>query len=819
MTVSDTAQFMAEATSLHFDALQSWSGQMLVPAPHWQLALAHAGLLPDANLLCYPKDSLYTRITLQRLVPAPCAGFRLATLSDLPQLLELEAQWDSAFLRSSEATLRQRLELEPSGQFVAFGGDGALLAAMYTQRVASLAVLRKAVRRSDASLHRVVTQLLGVVSLPSAGSLGEVLRSFVLRQAQLAGTRCIDDQALDDEEEAAEQAVAPRSALTLEDVKLVVAEVVDGLSYGAGSAQSAMQTGFMELGLDSVDVVQLIDRLNGRLPSCGLLPMAVFAHPTPAALSAHIFEQLREREAELQPQQATRIATSPVDQAALLSEYQLWPHGYVAVATLRASRRALEVLAVPHSFDALVAATGANAGHLQVALRTLRVLGWVTVSDAGAYAAPAATVAAASCASLASVCDAVYSDAPGMVARLAGQLRLADEGWVGFAADGAAPAALRTMLTGAVLAPLLMELHMHHMETAPGGGVRLRGLDRAALGPLAASFRRRGMCVAGLSDGGLQLTESGRFVVQRCGAFGVALSYRPMLRELETVLFGDVTEVFTHDSAGHEAHVDRTMNVIGSGFMHGKFFDDMMSVHVHRTFDELPLDQQPSIVADTGCGDGTLLLRLYRYVRERTRRGKQLETRPLLMVGVDFNEESLVATAKTLREAGVPFETMFGDIGDPEPIHEGLCSRFGARGKDDILHVRSFLDHDRPYLEPTDGGISASAIEGESDAAYVRPDGGVLTRALTYRSLVEHVSVGPRTQGMRSPSRARAVIPAAPSPSVRCEAVPLSLPVPLFADAALGVCGGPSRPAASGGALVDGVGHGAVHGRGDVAAL
>jgi len=142
LTVSDTVQFMAEATSLHFDALQSWSGQMLVPAPHWQLALAHAGLLPDRNLLCYPKDSLYTRITLQRLVPAPCAGFRLATFSDLPQLLELEAQWDSAFLRSSEAILRQRLELEPSGQFVAFGGDGALLAAMYTQRVASLEVLQ-----------------------------------------------------------------------------------------------------------------------------------------------------------------------------------------------------------------------------------------------------------------------------------------------------------------------------------------------------------------------------------------------------------------------------------------------------------------------------------------------------------------------------------------------------------------------------------------------------------------------------------------------------------------------------------------------------
>ena len=285
------------------------------------------------------------------------------------------------------------------------------------------------------------------------------------------------------------------------------------------------------------------------------------------------------------------------NEASTISEYQLWPHGYVAAATLRASRRALEVLAAPHTFDALVAATGANAGHLQVALRTLRALGWVTLSDAGAYAAPPATLAAASCVALEALCEAVYSDAPGMVARLAAQLHLADEGWAGFAAGNSAPAALHTMLTGAVLAPLLMELHMHHIETAPGGGVRLSGLDRAALGPLAASFQRRGMCVAGLSDGGLQLTESGRFVLQRCGAFGVALSYRPMLRQLETVLFGDVSEVFTHDGEGHEAHVDRTMNVIGSGFMHGKFFDDMMRVHVHHTFDKLPLDQQPSIVA------------------------------------------------------------------------------------------------------------------------------------------------------------------------------------------------------------------------------
>ena len=425
--------------------------------------------------------------------------------------------------------------------------------------------------------------------------------------------------------------------------------------------------------------------------------------------------------------------------AAILSEYQLWPHGYVAAATLRASQRALELLATPHHFDALVAATMANAGHLQVALRTLRALGWVSLSDAGEYAAPPATRAAARCKPLEALCETVYSDAPGVVARLAAQLRQADDGWAEFPAE--APASLRTMLTGAVLAPLLLELHMHHMEEAPGGGVRLGGLDGATLELLAAAFRRRGMCAPGLSDGGLQLTESGRFVVQRCGAFGVAVSYWPMLRQLDAVLFGDVTEVFRHNDEGHEAHVDRTMNVIASGFMHGEFFDDMMSVHVHHTFDELPLDQQPSIVADTGCGDGTLLLRLYEYVRDYTLRGKHLENRPLLMVGVDFNGASLLATAETLGKAGVPFETMFGDIGDPETIHKGLCSRFGARDEDDVLHVRSFLDHDRPYLEPTDDGINASVLESENDAAYVHPNGGVLTRALAYSNLVEHVSV------------------------------------------------------------------------------
>ena len=153
----------------------------------------------------------------------------------------------------------------------------------------------------------------------------------------------------------------------------MVAATIDSLSYGGGSARESMHSGFMELGLDSVDVVQLIDRLNARLPFCRLAPTAVFAHPSPAALAAHVWEpqRLRQAAATPLPSPPSRPAAAPMRKGAsaassgssVLDEYQLWPHGYVAAATLLASRRALLVLAeAPQQLEPLAAATGANAG-------------------------------------------------------------------------------------------------------------------------------------------------------------------------------------------------------------------------------------------------------------------------------------------------------------------------------------------------------------------------------------------------------------------------------------------------------------------------
>ena len=83
---------------------------------------------------------------------------------------------------------------------------------------------------------------------------------------------------------------------------------------------------------------------------------------------------------------------------------------------------------------------------------------------------------------------------------------------------------------------------------------------------------------------------------------GVCVSYRPMLSHLEALLFGDPKQAFTRDSMGRETHVDRTLNVIGSGFQHKRFFS-AMTQQVVSILSSLSPAQRPRFIVDTGCGE------------------------------------------------------------------------------------------------------------------------------------------------------------------------------------------------------------------------
>ena len=124
------------------------------------------------------------------LTPKSGVSVRLATLDDLPGLVNLETFRWPASLSASEMTLRCRLEAHPAGQFVAIAPSGELLGAVYTQRVASCNSLLRTAHDAELDLHAAggpVVHLLGAVQRPGAGVVDQ-LRRHVLHLLRLGAT-------------------------------------------------------------------------------------------------------------------------------------------------------------------------------------------------------------------------------------------------------------------------------------------------------------------------------------------------------------------------------------------------------------------------------------------------------------------------------------------------------------------------------------------------------------------------------------------------------------------------------------------------------
>ena len=233
----------------------------------------------------------------------------------------------------------------------------------------------------------------------------------------------------------------------------------------------------------------------------------------------------------------------------------------------------------------------------------------------------------------------------------------------------------------------------------------------------------------------LRLNRAGVFVVERIAITAAVASYKPMLGQAQELLFGNAAGVFAPDAAGHERHVDRTLNVTGSGFQHEKYFT-ALSECIVRLFDHDDFASQPKYIADIGCGDGSLLRRLYETVRDKTKRGKVLGTHPLIPIAVDFNEKALVEASRTLND--IKHIALRGDIGDPEALLKALRGQ-GIEDLQRVLHVRSFMDHNRPYWKPQDREAADRRPQVPSSGTYIDPQGQAIPPADMLQSTVEHL--------------------------------------------------------------------------------
>lgn len=271
---------------------------------------------------------------------------------------------------------------------------------------------------------------------------------------------------------------------------------------------------------------------------------------------------------------------------------------------------------------------------------------------------------------------------------------------------------LQKHIEGCLVGPIIVKLgmsgmfHKYFMEASFSAG----------------EFHKNPQCFEGILDAltnlgwftkknqNFQFTEKGLFFARRATSYGVTVSYLPMFSKLNQLIFGDAESVRKVEDGENEQHVNREMNVWGSGGAHATYFK-VLDHFIMDIFNR-PIQEQPKGILDMGCGNGALLQHLYEMIERQTLRGKHLDEFPLFLVGADFNEAALKVTRANLIKNDIWAKVIWGDIGNPKRLADDLKTDYDIE-LSDLLNIRTFLDHNRIW-EP----ISSTNQMSQSTGAF-----------------------------------------------------------------------------------------------------
>ncbi|WP_421497779.1 class I SAM-dependent methyltransferase [Flavobacterium columnare] len=268
-------------------------------------------------------------------------------------------------------------------------------------------------------------------------------------------------------------------------------------------------------------------------------------------------------------------------------------------------------------------------------------------------------------------------------------------------------------LEGFLVGPLIVNLgmtgmfHKYFMETSFGADEFHK--EPEAFTVMLNFFTSLGWFTE--RKGKYQFTESGLFYAKRASAYGVTVSYLPMLKNLEILLFGNPNKLRDIAINDVEIHVNREMNVWGSGGAHNTYFKVIDEIII-ELFNR-PISEQPKGILDMGCGNGAFLQHIFNVIERQTMRGKMLEEYPLFLVGVDYNQVALKVTRANLIKADIWAKVIWGDIGNPDLLATDLKENYNI-DLNELLNVRTFLDHNRIWSEPKNN----YDIESSSTGAF-----------------------------------------------------------------------------------------------------
>ena len=428
----------------------------------------------------------------------------------------------------------------------------------------------------------------------------------------------------------------------------------------------------------------------------------------------------------------------------------LFQDGMVLSATLR-GLDAIGLLAASLEREATVAQlrpglTRPAFGQIRVGLRTLAQAGWI--QDAPALAAEHTTIrwtdagraVARHHAHFIGLGEylATFADnrsgawaAPWEGERATRLAELADTAAARWELDELEPTALReqvaAQLDGALASPLLLWLDATGGLAGDGDGPQLPDGD-------SGEQAGRVLATLGWIDGHGAWTEAGRHGLDFVAHLGLVGSYLPMFARLPDLYRGEVTATYAPgDDSVREWHIQDETNLRASSVAHGRYFADADPI-VASIFDREPLADQPRFVVLAGCDDGRWLVHMYELIRDRTRRGRQLDERPLRMVGIDRSAAAVARAREALDAAGIDGLVLRGDTGDPTAVRDALHAH--GLPIEDGLHVHAFVDHERRYS----GGHAPEGGAGMSSGAYIADDGAALTGADVEADLSAHLA-------------------------------------------------------------------------------
>ena len=417
-------------------------------------------------------------------------------------------------------------------------------------------------------------------------------------------------------------------------------------------------------------------------------------------------------------------------------------HGYVSIPVILACREKgffdlLQKKKLLSSKD-LSRLLKANEGHLAVALHMFESLKWVQKNDKGLYKLTLDSDIYKFIQSIPADILSLYKIPVSLLLKKDPYRKILKQ-WLSQIPEYTANIVplLGDFLQGVVLVPLFLALKKDYFLKTESlqKPVLLEGLP-ADLSQLIFTFFINKEWAELQEDNRVFLTAVGRSLIERAFNMATAASYAPMLRNISEVLYDNPKKVFGRNKEGHELHVDRTLNVLASGFQHERYFADVEDIIV-SVFNQLPFESQPNYVIDMGCGDGSFLKKIYEVICTKSARGKILQQYPLYMIGIDYNQKSLEATENTLKD--IPYYTLRGDIADPERLMKDLKA-LGIQDPENSLHVRSFLDHDRPFHLPESKDKADERSRISYQNAYVDKEGKAIAPNIAVQSLVEHLA-------------------------------------------------------------------------------